>query len=106
MADIANTIERGTVAAERAKVTLECLIDRLFFENRPNTFYYSADYKAHSTLAHLAFDQIFACLKSLEKALNEVEAPHSPSVNERDIKMVFQFVQALTRDNADKEVNE
>ena len=39
MADIANTIERGTVAAERAKVTLECLIDRLFFENRPNTFY-------------------------------------------------------------------
>ena len=28
MADIANTIERGTVAAERAKVTLECLIDR------------------------------------------------------------------------------
>ena len=52
MADIANTIERGTVAAERAKVTLECLIDRLFFENRPNTFYYSADYKAHSTLAH------------------------------------------------------
>ena len=117
MADIINTIERGTVAAERAKVTLECLMDRLFFENRPNTFYYSADYKAHSTLAHLAFDQIFTCLKSLKKALNEVEAPHSPSVaaiiqlldsidNERDIKMVFQFVQALTRDNADKEVND
>lgn len=117
MADITNTIEHGTVEAERAKATLECLIDHLFFENRPNTFYYSADYKTHSTLVHLAFDQIFTCLKCLESALDEVEAPHSPDVaaiiqmldsidNERDIKMVFQFVQALTRDNADKEVNE
>ena len=105
MADIMNTIEHGTVAAERAKATLECLLDHL------------STVKAHSTLAYLAFDQIFTCLKSLEKALNEVEAPHSPSVaaiiqlldsidNERDIKMVLQFVQALTRDNADKEVNE
>lgn len=117
MADITNTIEHGTVAAERAKATLECLIDHLFFENRPNTFYYSADYKTHSTLVHLAFDQIFTCLKCLESALDEVEAPHSPDVaaiiqmldsidNERDIKMVFQFVQALTGNNADGKVNE
>lgn len=117
MADIMNTIERGIVAAERAKATLECLLDHLFFENRPNTFYYSADYKTHSTLAHLAFDQIFTCLKCLESALDEVEAPHSPDVaaiiqmldsidNERDIKMVFQFVQALTGKNAGKKVSE
>lgn len=105
MADIMNTIERGIVAAERAKATLECLLDHL------------STVKAHSTLAYLAFDQIFTCLKCLESALDEFEAPHSPDVaaiiqildsidNERDIKMVFQFVQALTRDNADKEVNE
>lgn len=68
MADIANTIERGTVAAERAKVTLECLIDRLFFENRPNTFYYSADYKTHSTLAPFSFRPDFHRALSAWKA--------------------------------------
>lgn len=117
MSDLMDTIERGETAAEQAKVALNCLIDRVFFENRPDTTHYSMDYRSHQVLAFLAFDQIDMCLKHLESALEKVEAPHTPAVaaiiqildsieNERDVKMIFRFVQALTGNNADKKVNQ